>query len=30
MGANSCSVPQKPLFAEGERVRLTHLTEKGG
>ena len=30
MDEQACNVPQKPLFAEGERVRLTHLTEKGG
>ncbi len=30
MAGNSCSVPQKPLFEDGEKVRLTRLTSKGG
>ena len=30
MGENACAVPRKPISSENERVRLTHLTEKGG
>jgi|GEM_PF-1875982 hypothetical protein len=25
-----CNVPYKPISSENERIRLTHLTEKGG
>ena len=30
MDDNAGGVPRKPLSSEGERIRLTHLTEKGG
>ena len=30
MGGNACGVPRKPASSENERIRLTHLTEKGG
>ena len=26
----SCSAARKPVSSENERIRLTHLTEKGG
>ena len=30
MGENARGVPRKQTSSENERIRLTHLTEKGG
>ena len=30
MGEHACGAADKPISSENERIRLTHLTEKGG
>ena len=30
MDGSACGMPRKPIAGENERIRLTHLTEKGG